>query len=245
MLYLSRMKKNFTQETPLKVFTTFSGYDTQCLALKKAHIPFDLVGWSEIEPRAIKAHNLIFPEYAERNYGDICKIDWKNVPDFDFFTYSSPCTNFSISGLREGGDEGSGTKSSLLWECKKAIEIKKPKYLLMENVKNLVGKTFIDTFYSWLDYLESQGYTNYWKVLNGVDYGIPQARERVFCVSILNPEERFYFPKGIQLKKNVYDYSLTKEELGDTYNELVMPIENYESYINDNEQFRKFATKQK
>ena len=83
--------EKYTKENPLKVFTTFSGYDSQCLALKKAGIPFDLIGWSEIEKRAIEAHNLIFPEYKDRNYGDICKIDWTQVPDFDFFTYSSPC----------------------------------------------------------------------------------------------------------------------------------------------------------
>ena len=80
--------EKYTVENPLKVFTTFSGYDSQCLALKKAGIPFDLIGWSEIEKRAIEAHNLIFPEYKDRNYGDICKIDWTTVPDFEFFTYS-------------------------------------------------------------------------------------------------------------------------------------------------------------
>ena len=81
----------YTKENPLRVFTTFSGYDSQCLALKKAGIPFDLIGWSEIEKRAIMAHDAIFPEYKDRNYGDICKIDWTQVPDFDLFTYSSPC----------------------------------------------------------------------------------------------------------------------------------------------------------
>ena len=128
--------ETYTKENPLKVFTTFSGYDSQCLALRKAGIPFDLVGWSEIEKRAITAHDALFPEFKDRNYGDICKIDWQNVPDFDLFTYSSPCTSFSIAGKMLGGEEGSGTQSSLLWECKKAIEIKRPKYLMLENVKN-------------------------------------------------------------------------------------------------------------
>ena len=118
--------EKYIKETPLKVFTTFSGYDSQCLALKKAGIPFDLIGWSEIEKRAIEAHNLIFPEYKDRNYGDICKINWTQVPDFDFFTYSSPCQQFSLAGKMLGGEEGSGTHSSLLWECKKAIDIKRP-----------------------------------------------------------------------------------------------------------------------
>ena len=613
--------EKYTIENPLKVFTTFSGYDSQCLALKKAGIPFDLIGWSEIEKRAIEAHNLIFPEYKDRNYGDICKIDWENVPDFDFFTYSSPCfvagtliqtkeglknieeikegddvlthtntyhkvitpmdkvftgtlyhiksangeivctpehpfyvrelsykyvdrkhnkvrqfgnpmwkqakdltkkdylgtpvnqesvlpewngvednrwghhknsnklselftnnsfwyimgryigdgwtnktidkqtgmvcsrgikiccskkkeedklslikafedcglnyciTNertvykfqvtskeiwefvqrygnkadgkfidqstinlpveylksfikgyqdsdgyyhkkdntygvttvskklaytfgqcinkvyhrsvriqycklppthiiegrvvnqksfyqvryklentkqdqsfyedgyiwapvnthktgitteqvescivynmevdednsyvannyivhncqsFSLAGKMLGGEEGSGTKSSLLWECKKAIDIKRPKYLMLENVKNLVSERFIDTFNLWLSYLESRGYTNYWKVLKGSDFGIPQDRERVFCVSILNPEGDFVFPRGWKLDKNTLDFIQTKEEIGEElWDKLVDPQENYEDYVKDNPQFKKFAVIQK
>lgn len=246
--YFYSVMKNeikYNKDNPLKVFTTFSGYDSQCLALKKSGIPFDLVGWSEIEKRAIDAHNLIFPEYKDRNYGDICKIDWKSVPDFDFFTYSSPCQSFSICGKMLGGEEGSGTKSSLLWECKKAIEIKRPRYLMLENVKNLVSDKFIHTFNLWLDYLKSQGYTNWWKVLKGSDYGIPQERERVFCVSILNPDGNFIFPKGHKLYKSVEDFMQTKEQMGDTYENIVDPKENYENYIKENPQLYKFAVKQK
>ena len=238
--------KKYTEENPLRVFTTFSGYDSQCLALKKAGIPFDLIGWSEIEKRAIDAHNLIFPEYKDRNYGDICKIDWETVPDFDFFTYSSPCQSFSLAGKMLGGEEGSGTKSSLLWECKKAIDIKRPKYLMLENVKNLVSDRFIDTFNLWLKYLESRGYTNYWKVLNSSDFGIPQDRHRVFCISILNPDGDFEFPKGCKLTTNAEDYMQTKEDIGEElWNKLVDPPENIDIYLKENEQFKKFAVEQK
>ena len=101
----------------LRVFTAFSGYDSQCLALDRLckselikttneynlvmeAIPFEyeLVGWSEIDKYAIQAHNALFPQWADRNYGDISKIDWNNVPDFDLFTYSSPCQDFSQAG---------------------------------------------------------------------------------------------------------------------------------------------------
>ena len=81
----------------IKVFTAFSGYDSQMMALNrvasrhKDEISFDLVGWSEIEKYAIKAHDLIFPQYKDRNYGDISKIDWSKVPDFDLFTYFFLC----------------------------------------------------------------------------------------------------------------------------------------------------------
>lgn len=156
------------------------------------------------------------------------------------------CQSFSISGLQQGGVEGSGTKSSLLWECKKAIEIKKPKYLMLENVKNLVSERFIDTFNDWLNYLETQGYTNYWKVLCGLDYGIPQDRHRVFCVSILNPDGEFHFPNGRKLTTSVEDFMQTKDEIGEEiWNKIVDPPENYENYIKDNEQFKKFAVEQK
>lgn len=235
----------YTEENPLRVFTTFSGYDSQCLALKKAGIPFDLIGWSEIEKRAIIAHDAIFPEYKDRNYGDICKIDWNTVPDFDLFTYSSPCQSFSIAGKRLGGEEGSGTKSSLLWECKKAIEIKKPKYLMLENVKMLVSNNFIQTFMKWVEFLNSLGYVSSWKVLNGRDYGIPQDRSRVFVVSILNPKNDFVFPLGNGVSTSVEDYMLTKEELGeDLYNKLCVKKEIVDRYVSDNKQFLKFAVKQ-
>lgn len=235
----------YTTKNPLKVFTTFSGYDSQCLALRKAGIPFDLIGWSEIEKRAITAHNALFPEFKDRNYGDICKIDWNNVPDFDLFTYSSPCTSFSLAGKMLGGDEGSGTKSSLLWECKKAIEIKRPKYLMLENVEMLVSQNFIHTFNKWIDFLFSLGYTSYWKVLKGSDYGIPQDRSRIFVVSVMNPKNEFVFPKARRLKSSVEDHMLSKEELGqDLYQKLCMDKDIVENYVNYNNHFLKFAVKQ-
>ena len=87
----------------IRVFTAFSGYDSQCMALERAGIQYDLVGWSEIDKYAIQAHNAIFPQYQDRNYGDITKIDWGKVPDFDLFTYSSPCQDFSRAGHMRGG----------------------------------------------------------------------------------------------------------------------------------------------
>lgn len=82
----------------LKVFTAFSGYDSQCMALDRMKIDYELVGWSEIDKYAIMAHNAIYPQYKDRNFGDISKIDWENVPDFDLFTYYFPCTDISSAG---------------------------------------------------------------------------------------------------------------------------------------------------
>lgn len=189
----------------LRVFTAFSGYDSQCLALNRLGINYDLVGWSEIDKFAIKAHNALFPQWENLNFGDITQINWHTVPDFDLFTYSSPCQDFSTAGKMRGGEQGSGTRSSLLWECQKAIWIKRPRYLLMENVSSFVGKRFIDTFKKWLQVLEDFGYTNYWQVLNAKDYGIPQNRKRVFIVSVLNNIHPFEFPQKIELTRKLSD----------------------------------------
>lgn len=186
----------------LRVFTTFSGYDSQCLALEYAGIPFDLVGWSEIDKFAIKAHNALFPQYAERNYGDITAIDWQSVPDFDFLTYSSPCQDISQAGQQRGLKEG--TRSSLLWQVEKCIKARRPKYMMMENVAALVSKKFIGDFQKWLDILEGYGYKNYWAKLNAKDYGVPQSRKRVICVSILDGEP-FYYPNPVPMKKQLKD----------------------------------------
>lgn len=189
----------------LRVFTSFSGYDSQCMALDRLPIEYELVGWSEIDKYAIQAHNAIYPQWADRNFGDITKIDWSHVPDFDLFTYSSPCQDFSQAGLQRGGEQGSGTRSSLLWECERAIAAKKPKYLLMENVAALVSEKFIRLFNRWQLVLERMGYTNYAQVLNAKDYGVPQNRERIFLVSILQADKPFYFPQAVKLERRLKD----------------------------------------
>ena len=207
----------------IKVFTAFSGYDSQCIALDRLSMwranqiemaglkgvdiePFsyELVGWSEIDKFAIQAHNALFPQWSDRNYGDISRIDWSQVPDFDLFTYSSPCQDFSQAGKMLGGVRGSGTRSSLLWECERAIEAKRPKYLLMENVAALVGKRFIRLFNQWQLTLEALGYSNFTARMNSKNYGVPQNRDRVFMVSILG-EGRFTFPQPFPLTRQLRD----------------------------------------
>lgn len=198
----------------LRVFTAFSGYDSQCLALDRLkrdfpNFDYELVGWAEIDKYAIQAHNALYPQWADRNFGDISKIDWSQVPDFDLFTYSSPCQDFSNAGLQKGGEEGSGTRSSLLWECKRAIVAKRPKYLLLENVKGLVSKKFLPLFGKWVSFLEDFGYYCTWQVLNAKDFGVSQNRERVFLVSIrrdlLDQTPTYSFPKPFPLEKRLKD----------------------------------------
>lgn len=179
----------------MRVLELFGGYGSQALALENLGIPFksDLC---EIDKYAIKAYNQLHGETF--NYGDICSIDEKALPHYNLITYSSPCQDFSIAGNQAGGVKGSGTRSSLLWECERIIRAVKPEYLLMENVKALTSKKFMPLFQNWLKTLEDMGYQNYWKVLNAKDYGVPQNRERVFVVSILGGGE-YEFPKPIPL----------------------------------------------
>lgn len=137
-------------------------------------------------------------------FGDISQINPNDLPDFDFMTYSSPCQDFSVAGKQQGAIRGQ-TRSGLLYECEKVIECKRPKYLLLENVKNLVGKQFKPQFDEWLEYLETLGYTNYWKVLNSKSFGVPQNRERVFVLSILGEHDPYEFHSGFELDIRLKD----------------------------------------
>lgn len=185
----------------MRILELFSGYGSQALALENLGVEFtsDI---SEIDKYAIQAYNQLHGN--TRNWGDITKIDESKLPYYDLITYSSPCQDFSTAGLQRGGDKGTETRSSLLWECERIIRAVKPKYLLMENVKNLVGKKHKHNFIKWLNVLESLGYQNFWKVLNAKEYGIPQNRERVFVVSILG-RGQYLFPNKIPLGKRLKD----------------------------------------
>ena len=195
----------------LRVFEAFAGYGSQSIALRNLGIEYELVAISEIDKYAIKAYEAIHG--STNNLGDICKINPSDIPDHDLFTYSFPCQDLSVAGKQAG--LGKGTRSGLLYECEKVIEAKKPKYLLLENVKNLVGKKFKPQFDEWLAYLESLGYTNYWKILNAKDYGVPQNRERVFVISILGEHKPYEFPKPIPLDKCIAD--ILENEVDEKY----------------------------
>ena len=211
----------FTKERPLKVVTLCSGYDSQCLALDKLklHYPefdYELIAWSEFDPEsktplerqpAVVAHNALFPQWKDRNLGDMTKIDWTQVPDFDLLFYSTPCQSISQAGLQHGFTEGSGTRSSIIWNVRDAVVEKHPKYLCLENVKAMVSGKFVGMFNMWQRELERLGYVNYAAVLNAKDFGIPQNRERVFLTSIRIDDDypRFYFPEPFPLEKRLKD----------------------------------------
>lgn len=187
----------------LRVFEAFAGVGSQRMALRNLGIDHEVVAIAEIDKFAIASYNAIHGETL--NLGDISQMNAADIPDHDLFTYSFPCQDISIAGKQAGLDLNSGTRSGLLWECQKVIATKKPKYLLLENVKNLVGKRHKANFDLWLEWLVSQGYSNYWKVLNAKDFGVPQNRERVFVVSILGKHEPFEFPEKQELTTRLKD----------------------------------------
>ena len=186
----------------LKVFEAFSGYGSQSIALERLNIEHEVVGISEIDKNAIKAYYALHSGDIP-NFGDISKINPEDLPEFDLFTYSFPCQSLSLSGKLEGLERGK-TRSGLLYECEKIIEHCKPKYLLMENVKNLLGKKFRPQFQEWMKYLQSLGYSNQCFVLDAKDFGVPQSRERVFLVSVLN-EPIYLTLEKKELNTFIYD----------------------------------------
>lgn len=153
---------------------------------------------------------------------DITK--WDKDINIDLLFHTSPCQDFSAAGKQAGGDEGSGTRSSLMHETKRIISKIRPKYIIWENVKGVTFKKNIHNLNKYLDDISALGYNNYWKVLNSKDYGTPQARERIFVVSIRKDVDVGYkFPNPVPLEKtlrdvlekNVDDKFYVKKELSD------------------------------
>ena len=191
----------------LKVIELFAGIGAQHRALQKANIDHEVIAISEIDKYAIQTYNAIHGETP--NLGDITKIE--RLPKADLWTYSFPCTDISLAGRMSGFAKDSGTNSSLLWEVQRLLNTAEgdgtlPKYLLMENVKNLVSKKFKPLFDEWCAFLEGLGYKNFYKVLNAKDYGIPQNRERIFMVSIRDDDALYQFPSKINLDTKLGDY---------------------------------------
>ena len=225
----------YTKENPLRMVSLCSGYDSMCLALerlKRVYPDFDyeLVAWSEFDPEskaplerqpAVMAHNALFPQWADRNLGDMTKIDWTQVADFDLLFYSTPCQSISAAGLQHGFAEGSGTRSSIIWNVRDAVKEKRPKYLCLENVKAMVSKKFLPMFNLWQQELERLGYANFAQVLNAKNYGVPQNRERIFLVSVRRDaltelaDGAYHFPAPFPLERRLKD--VLEDEVDEKY----------------------------
>lgn len=193
----------------INYLSLFSGIGAFESAMKNLNIPFNLVGFSEIDKYAVKSYCAMHDVSESLNYGDITKIDETKLPKVDFITYGFPCQDISLAGKQQGlfNDDGTKTRSGLFFDALRLIEATKPKVAIAENVKNLTSKKFAKQFKIVLDSLEEVGYNNYFKVLNAKDFGIPQNRERVFIISIRKDVDTgiFEFPEPYPLKLRLKD----------------------------------------
>lgn len=260
----------------LRVFEGFAGIGAVSKAIERLGIPHELVGFSEIDKYAIKSFCAVHGVDESLNWGDVCKIDETKLPDMDLYTFGSPCQDFSVAGKQKGStwtcnDCGheynpldvhwskrdncpncnnkniNKSRSSLVVEALRIIRHKKPKYLLMENVKNLVGKQFKPSFDKIIAELNEYGYNTYWDVLNAKQYGVPQNRERVFVISIRKDIDTglYKFPKGFDSGLRLKD--ILEEKVAEKYylKKALNPVftDNYIQYDNSGKGYNSQASR--
>ena len=186
----------------VRVLELFAGIGACSKALTRLGIEHEIVDAVEIDKYAIQSFNAIHGTNFEPQ--DITK--WDKDIKVDLIMHGSPCQDFSVAGLNKGGDKGSGTRSSLMYETLRIVEKLKPKYVIWENVKNLLSKKHRHNFDAYIEAMDKLGYYSQYQVLNAKDFGVPQNRERVFTVSIRNDlNVNFKFPEPQELTIRLKD----------------------------------------
>ena len=192
-------------EKQIKILELFGGIGAPRCALRNIGVPVKAIDYVEIDEKAVRSYNAMFKK--DLAYKTQSVVGWDLKPDI--LIHGSPCQDFSIAGYQKGADEGSETRSSLMWETIHIIEqmgIWKPKVVIWENVKNVLSKHMIHNFNRYLSEMEKMGYTNSFEILNAMEFGLPQSRERVFTISILG-NEYFSFDDLVRTKpRNIKDY---------------------------------------
>lgn len=197
----------------LRYLSLFSGIGAFEKALDRIGIEYELVRYCEIDKYASKSYSAVHGVSEDLNLGDITEInldELSELGEIDLITHGSPCQDFSIAGRQAGADRGSETRSSLMWNTVDIVERIQPKYVLWENVKNIMGVKHRHNFESYIKIMDDLGYNSYYQVLNAKDYGIPQNRERVYTVSIRKDIDlitgyKFEFPEEQELKLKLKD----------------------------------------
>ena len=192
----------------INVLELFGGIGAIRKAFIRQKIPHRIVDYVEVDKNCVKSYNALYG--SDFKPQDIVKY---HPPDerIDFVMHGSPCQDFSRSGLKKGGEKGSGTRSSLLFETIRIIEEmkEKPKVVLWENVKGVLDKNMRASFFHYLKEMERLGYESKYKILNAMDLGIPQNRKRIFVVSILGQND-FDFEALKKVKTRSIDDFLEK-----------------------------------
>ena len=209
----------------ITVIDLFSGIGAIRKALTNANIEHKTLFFSEIDKKAIDAYRIIHNDRITPNLGDISKIKAKQLTQYknkcDLLVFGSPCVDFSHAGNNLGGKKGSKTRSSLLWNAAKIIKTIKPKIVIFENVKNIMYQKHKGVLNEYINFLTSIGYANNEPLLlNALQFNIPQNRERVFVISVLNKYSHKRFFNNInKLSLNKLNYLPLKEFLNiDNFN---------------------------
>lgn len=203
---------------PIRLIELFGGIGSQAMALRDIGANFEHYRLVEFDKYAVASYNSIHG--TEFQTTDIRNVHGEDLGIVDIekysylMTYSFPCQDLSMAGKHRGmskadWENGKSTRSSLLWEVERLLnEVENlPQILLMENVPQVHAEKNKADFESWLAYLRKRGYQNFWQDLNAKDYGIPQNRERCFCISLLADDFiDFEFPNPIKLASVMKDY---------------------------------------
>lgn len=183
----------------VKILELFGGIGSPRVALRNLGVPTKAIDYVEIDQQAVNSYNAMFAD--ELPYKTQTVVDWNLKPDI--LIHGSPCQDWSIAGKRLGADEGSGTRSSLMWETVNIIRgfgDWKPKYVLWENVPGVLHKTMNHNFNKYLDAMQELGYNSTFAVLDSRDFGLPQKRHRVFTVSTLGQNFNFDSLRKTEMK---------------------------------------------
>ena len=182
----------------IRILELFGGIGAIRKAFERQNIPHKVIDYVEIDKYAVASYNAMFNE----NFNVANIKEWDKQIDVDFIMHGSPCQDFSVAGKQAGGNLGSGTRSSLMYETVRIVGKLRPKYVMWENVKNLLSKKHKHNFDAYIETMNILGYNSYYQVLNAKDYGIPQKRERVYTVSIRKDIDKgtFKFPEKEELK---------------------------------------------
>lgn len=205
----------------IQILELFGGIGSPRCALRNIGIPVKAIDYVEIDEKAVRSYNAMFAD--ELGYKTQSVVGWNLKPDI--LIHGSPCQDFSIAGHQgkataeagrinrgKGADKDSGTRSSLMWETIHIIEQMgewKPKYVIWENVKNVLSRYMRVNFNRYLSEMERLGYSNSFEILDAREFGLPQARERVFTVSVLG-NEKFSFDDLIKTPmRDINDFLLS------------------------------------
>lgn len=195
----------------IQTLELFGGVGSPRAAFRNIGVPIKAIDYVEIDEKAVRSYNAMFKK--DLGYKTQSVIGWNLKPDI--LIHGSPCQDFSIAGHQKGADAGSETRSSLMWETIHIIQqmgIWKPRIVIWENVKNVLSKHMRHNFNRYLDEMQKMGYQSSFEILNAMDFGLPQNRNRVFTISCLNGTLFNFKTLETKAMRNISDFLENTEE---------------------------------